>query len=212
MNTREMLEKYKDQVIKLSFGSGFVFCGKVEEGMDALLKRADEYYIDQARRSKWAAQKSLRKAEALLKVLPGEIKAKEKELDDLQNDLVRAKAEIDKEEDKVIQREMRKGINEIKDRIKELDGDKRNVGEISLLKKKYYYYERRIPILKRTIKNISRYIEEYTPFIDRNVKEEYHSIDHSDICEIDMIVICDGVESGDYWTVKEYREDKERRY
>lgn len=212
MKVDEILEKYDGKVLKMSFGTGFVFCGKVDDSLKGTLDRADLYYLDMAQRGlqKTIVNREHNKIE--LKNLPGIIEGQEKLVKQLHDDLDKAKAELDAEPDKIIQGEKREAIKKLKEQIAELEGDKKQEGKINLNKRRIKFLERKIVYQAGYIKNVEKYIDTYTPLIDREVIEEYPSIDYTDIVKIDMIVRCKGQEDGRYWTVKEYQEDTERPY
>ena len=240
MLAKEITYKYDNMVIKLGFGTGFVFCGKVDENLPKLLKRADAYYIDRAERSKETTLGRIERYKVEIKKLPGIIadyenalEVEKAELEELKNRLDEEDAEIEKlkklletEEGKVNRKAIKASIKDIKgrittykasidevnERIKDLEGDSKHEGTINMKKRHLEYLKQLVPKLKRSVKAIDSYIETYKPFCEREVREEYHSIDHFDTLPIDMIVVCEGKEDGRYWTCKEYEKDKERPY
>lgn len=212
MRARELVDKYRDKVIKLSYGSGFIYCGKVDDGLIKLLKRADKVYIRMAENNKESAITRREKAINELEKLPEKIKGMEEELEKLKASLEMLKDKLDNEEDKELQKLLCEEIKDHKENIVIFEGDEKHEGSINMAKRRMVHLKKLIPFLKKSIDGAERYIREYQSFTVREVKEEYHSIDYMDVCPIDMIVICDGCESGKYWTVKEYMTDTERPY
>lgn len=56
------------------------------------------------------------------------------------------------------------------------------------------------------IERTANYLEHWKDLLDRNVQDFYKGISYDEPCT--WIIICEGQEGGDYWTLKEYMNQK----
>lgn len=212
MKAKEICREYNGKVIKLSFGTGFIFCGAVDGDLINLLNRADRYFLRRAKHQKVSSIERLDSATKRLAETPGRIKALEDNLEFCEGKIAELNDEFENVIDKEEKRRIIKDLNEFKDTVKELNGDEKHEGLIAIEKARLEYLKKRVPALKAAIANLSTYIDEYVSLAEREVIDTYDSVDRTDICKIDRIIICEGKEDGKYWTIKEYETDTRRCY
>ena len=207
MKTAELIDKYKDKIIKLSSGTGFIYCGKVDESLIGILEEYDKTFIADAKRLKEKEEKKVDKCIDMAYTLPRVIRSLENELK-IDKKIVKEDSQaLFKLEptDELYQIKLQT-IEELTQRIEELEGKKKNEGLIAIKKAQLEYCEKQIPKSRKNIDRLINYIENYKALIEREVLEEYNSIDQTDICHIDKIIKIEGAEVGRYWTVKEYQQ------
>lgn len=207
MKTVELIDKYKDKIIKLSSGTGFIYCGKVDESLIGILEEYDKTFIADAKRLKEEEVKKLERSIDMSFTLPRVIKSLENELK-IDKKIVKEDSEamLKLDPDEELYRIKMQTVEEITQRIEELEGKKKKGGLIDLKKAQLEYCTRQIPKSKKKIERLTNYVINYKSLLNRDVIEEYNSIDHTDICHIDKIVKLEGSEVGRFWTVKEFQQ------
>ena len=62
MEVSEISKKYSGKVAKISFGTGFVYCGTIDDDLDETIRRASKFYLE---RDKVYRLKEMNKVAAL---------------------------------------------------------------------------------------------------------------------------------------------------
>ena len=126
MKTVELIDKYKDKIIKLGSGTGFIYCGKVDESLIGILEEYDKTFIADAKRLKEEEVKKLERSIDMSFTLPRVIKSLENELK-IDKKIVKEDSEamLKLDPDEELYRIKMQTVEEITQRIEELEVKRR---------------------------------------------------------------------------------------
>lgn len=172
MTVKYALIQNQGKIIKIGASNGFMYCGKCDENVLEELERIEKETYEEM-------AKSLKNTRRKLHLFESTWELRKKHIIDKWFFKKYKKCKVELKDNYFF-------CNSLEELEKEIQADK----------------ERSFDTLTSYNEKIGTYLDNYKPFLERDVLEIYPSIDTYE--NVDLIIVFDGIETGRYWTCEEY--------